>query len=147
MSINVIDITYGIYTSILLATDHHYKDSFILFELKWKSSVMCFLLMGIFLNFNLLSPLMLVFLALERLMVVIFPLKTKFKSTKYVFRIIFSTFGLCALLVCIFSFIVQMIYKTVPLNICSPFVNPSNSILLIKIITLFTNNSLQSKIF
>ena len=89
------------------------------------------------LNFNIASPFLLGFLSLSRLMVVLYPLNTKFKSTKFAITRVFFLLVTAFVISLIITVTMFILYGTVPLSLCSPFVDPTDSILLIKIITWF----------
>ena len=137
-SIIVADTTHAIYVAILCITDMYYQDNFFPYELKWKSSYSCFRLFANSFNFNLLFPLLLCFLSFERLMIVMFPFETKFRDTKYIFPLICCLYGTSAVIIIILTTTAHILYNTVPLSICSPFVDPTNSVMLTKFITLLT---------
>ena len=69
--------------------DQIFQDSYPIGVRKWKSGFICFVLSGIFLWFTILSQLLLVLLSLSRLMVVVHPIKTKFKRAGYIFNEMF----------------------------------------------------------
>ena len=138
MPISITDIMYGFILFILCVTDSYYQENFIMHELEWKASSMCLSIFTIVLYFNLLSPFLLSFLSLQRYMIVIYPLKTKFKQTKFVKR------SICLAFITTFSFSLAIAlftmnyYKLIPFQLCFPFLDPSKSVFTINILTWMT---------
>ena len=84
---------------------------------------------------TLLTQLLLSFLSLSRLMTVIYPIDTKFKRIKFVLKSILL-FYMSSFLVALFvTLYFKFTYKRLPFNLCLPFIDPSNSVLMINIIT------------
>ena len=88
--INSGDLLCGTYLIILWITDTVYGNKFIVLYHSWRNSFVCHTSFAMVLTFNLLVPYLLCFLSMARLMVVIFPVDTKFKSPTCVFRYIMS---------------------------------------------------------
>ena len=130
-------MTIGIYMSILWIADLCYSAMFVLIDLKWASSSFCFTAFAISLNFNIISPLLLCFLSLERYMVVKYPLGSSFKTVSFVMRWIIITYTITATFTISMTFVMKYFYTKVPLYICSPFVDPTNSVTLMKALTWF----------
>ena len=118
-STNIVDITYAIYILILCIVDAYYSNDFVLYELKWRSSVTCFLLFNIAFNFNLPSPISLCFLTFGRLIIVVLPSNEKIKDIKFVIGLICKTSAVFAFITFIVTYLVKILYKKVPMNICS----------------------------
>ena len=132
ISVNVGDISIGIYMIILWISDLFYSSLFALNDIKWASSSFCFIAFAISLNFNIISPLSLCFLSLERYMVIKYPLDTNFKIVFFVMRMIIIIHTITAIFTIAMTFLMKFLYQAIPLYICSPFVDPTNSITLIK---------------
>ena len=135
MSITVVDFTYGIYVTILLAADKYFSDNFFIDELKWRSSSSCFISLSLAINFSLLSPLTITFMSIQRCFVIADPLKSKYKDKQLVVKSLGSIIFVSTTFAILITVLLKHTYKTVPLAICTPFVDPTNSISLIKIIT------------
>ncbi len=60
-AVNAVDITCGVYLTIISVQDAISDNMFALHESEWKSSSLCFLEFAVLLNFNLLSPILLSF--------------------------------------------------------------------------------------
>ena len=93
---------------------------------------------GLSLNFSLFSPCILTFMSISRLFVVMYPLDPKLKDKGLVLNYVSTLFGLTLTLACIFASLMYYFYEQVPLSLCSPFVDPNNKVMLIRIMTCFT---------
>ena len=138
ISLNTIDLSYGMYIIILCVSDVYYRSHFAYHEKQWRSNVICFSAFTIVLNFSLLSPLLLCFLSYTRLLVVLNPLNVKSRDKSHVIRWICAIISLSTTFSIIITIIMMHFQSEIPLHICSPFVDPSNSIIFIKIITWST---------
>ena len=101
----------------------------------WKSSFACFFLFSINLNFNIVSPLLSIFISFSRLMVVIYPLNSNFKKRKFVFKCCILMYGLTATLVTNYIITFRHVYSSVPFRLCSPFIDPTNSNMMLRTAT------------
>ena len=115
-SINLIDFTWGIYLTFLVISDFIFEDTFVIQESLFKSSFTCFFLFSINLNFNILSPLLSGLMSFSKFMVVIFPFDSNFKNLAFT-----ATF--------------RHLYPGVPFRLCSPFINPIHSNVMLTIAT------------
>ena len=86
ISVYLVDLTWGVYLTSLVIFDFFFEDNFVIQESLWKSSFACFFLFSINLNFNILSPLLSIFILFSRVMVVIYPLNSNFKKGKFVLK-------------------------------------------------------------
>ena len=113
------------------------QNSSIIQEEKWRSGLPCFIALGLIVCWCILTPLIMVFLSLSRLMVVVFPVDSRFKQLDFIFRIVTSLF-VCSLFVSIlFTFHYKLTNTLVTTNLCLPFVDPSGSVLVVKIISWY----------
>ena len=135
--VNINEILCGIYLACIWISDICFKEKFLVKEQLWRSSILCFSAFGLLLRFTILTQLTLIFLSLSRLTVVIYPIDTKFKRTEFVIKTV--------LVLCMFSLLIAIstpfYFKftdyVLPISLCLLFIDPTNSILLIKIITWF----------
>ncbi len=134
-SINIADIICALPLVILWVTDLIHGGEFSLQELRWRTNPMCFIIFGLFLYFNLLSPLLLCFLAFTRFMVVIHPIDSDFRDTKFVMRHIISLILLALVVAAILTFISWIVYENIPTPLCSPFLDPTDIMVTTKIFT------------
>ncbi len=134
-SINIGDIVCAVPLFILWAADLYFKAPFMIKEEQWRSGVMCHLSFGFSIYFNLLSPLLLCFLSFSRLMVVVRPVDTNFKETVYVVKYIISIFFTCLILACGLTILTWVLLTSIPFILCSPFVDPTDSAIVIDVLT------------
>ena len=135
LSLNVIDTSYGLYILYLFAVDIYYREDFGFYQNQWRSSAMCFVGFTLAFNFSLVSPILVCFIALVRLLVVLFPMHTTFKKTEFVRKCIFVITVTCFVVAISITSIMKSVYKEIPLGLCSPFVDPTKSNLLLTIIS------------
>ena len=128
ISVNLIDLTLGLYLILLVISDFFFEDNFVIQESLWKSSFACFFLFSINLNFNILSPLLSIFISFSRLMVVIYPLNSNFKKRKFVLKCCILMYSFTATLVTSYIITFRHVYSSVPFRLCSPFIDPTNSL-------------------
>ena len=129
------DFSYGLSIIVLLMADEYFNDNFPFDEMKWRSSFMCFLSFSLALNFSLLSPLSLSFLSVQRCLVIVFPLNAKYKNKQFAVKWLTGIFTVSIVLVVVMCVLMKYLEIIIPLTTCTPFVDPTNSIHLIKIIT------------
>ena len=134
-SINLIDFTWGIYLTFLVLSDFIFEDNFVIQESLFKSSFACFFLLSINLNFNILSPLLSGLMSFSKFMVVIFPFDSNFKNQKLVLNCCILMYGFVATLVMAFTVTFRHLYSGVPFRLCSPFINPIHSNVMLTIAT------------
>ena len=134
-SINLIDFTWGIYLTFLVISDFIFEDNFVIQESLFKSSFTCFFLFSINLNFNILSPLLSGLMSFSKFMVVIFPFDSNFKNQKFVLYCCILMYGFVATLVMAFIVTFRHLYAGVPFRLCSPFINPIHSNVMLTIAT------------
>ena len=138
MPISITDIMYSFILLILCVTDSYFHENFIMHELEWKTSSLCLSIFTTVLYFNLFSSFLLSFLSLQRYMIVIYPLRTKFKQIKFVkicICLAFMTTFSFSLAIALFT---RNYYKAIPFHLCFPFLDPSKSVLTINILTWMT---------
>ena len=141
VSVNINDILCGIYLCFIWIADLSYHGSFHVKEELWRSGFLCLTAFTTILWFTLLTEFVLIFMSLTRLMITMYPLDTKFKETKFIVKsLAFSM--LCSL---IFSTCIALVFKIAEeystLNLCLPFIDPTGSQLIIKLITYITTGT------
>ena len=135
-SLNVLDFSFGIYFLILWFGDSYFQKRYAFDENKWKSSLVCFCAFSVSLNFSLLYPFFLVLLALLRLCTVIKPMSTISKDPNFMKKLLCSL-SLFSITVSIsVSYFMKSFHGEIPFKLCFQFLDPSNSMLTIKILTL-----------
>ena len=135
VSINLNDVLCGLYLCIILMVDIKYQGSFLVREELWRSNLLCFIAFDTILLFSILGPLFLVLLSLSRLMFVIFPLNTLFKNTKFVTKPLFLISIVAFTLTLALTLNVKSRERILPFSLCLPFIDPTGSIYVMKVIT------------
>ena len=123
IAINLNDCLCFVYLSIIWIID---KSNTLVFETeRWRTSISCSIAFAIVLNCSVLAQGLLFLLSFSRLMVVIHPLDTEFKSPKFILKCVF----LMCVCVALFSFLITLLVKfkqkLLPTSMCSPFINPN----------------------
>ena len=136
IAININDIIFLLYLVIILASSTVLLKVVHLSGL-WTTHFLCFSAFAILLWFTILGQLLLIFMSISRYMVVSYPLKTQFKQIPFTIKCIFVMYGFSLMLSLFITLLFKQISKFVPLDLCLPFVDPTNSVLIIKIITWF----------
>ena len=132
ISANFMDLTWGIYLLILLISDFLYEDNFVLYESSWQSGFTCYFLFSVSLNYNILSPLLSSFLSFSRLMVVMYPFDSILKNKKIVLKCCILMYGLATTIVIPFIITCRYVYGSVPFRLCSPFIDPTHSNMMLR---------------
>ena len=135
-SLNILDFSFGTYFLILWFADMYFCGKFAIDENKWKSSFLCFCAFSISLNFSFLNPIFLVLLALLRFFTVMKPLSNKSKDTSFIKRLLCFVTSISIIVTIFVAYFMKSFHMEVPFKLCSPFLDPSDSIVTIKIITL-----------
>ncbi len=138
-SIHVSDLVCIVYVSIVWISSLVFADTFFGKETWWKSSVPCFTAFGFCLWFAFLSQVMLLFFCISRLMVVVHPMATKFKRKKFVLKTIAAIYFLSFVVTLIIVLLMISISRSLPLNLCLPFVDPTKQVVLIKVLAWLMN--------
>ena len=129
--INLVDITYSIYLTILLIGDIVFP-----YKLMWKASPNYLYVITLFLNFTISSPVALFLFTLCRLMVIKYPLETRFRNPQYLLKCILFSLIATSQFTIIISILMQYSFQ-LPSPFCSTFVDPSKSVLLVKMLMWF----------
>ena len=140
--INAGDLLCGIYLLIIWIADETFGDSFVLQKQMWTSGFACVVSFGIILWFSIITHLSLFTLAFSRLMLVVFPMDTKFKDAAFVKNLCLSifvgsfTFSLCVM------FCLKLFQNfEIQTDLCLPFVDPTHSTPVAMILTLAVTSS------
>ena len=136
--INLNDMLCGLYLVCIWISDIVFKDKYSVNEISWRSGPFCMIAFGIILMFTILTQFLLSFFSLTRLMVVIHPIDTKFKISRFVFKSIVVFYITSTVIATSLTLIYKLTYEIIPTSLCLPFVDPTNSHILIKVITLMT---------
>ena len=135
-AVNLSDIICGVYLFIFLINNSSYNDYFIFREDKWRSSLACYSLFALNLIFNTLSPLLHLVISISRLIIATNPFCRKIKNSKFVLRCNFLLFTSITIVVAFIVIVIKHKEKELPFKLCSPFVDPSKSVMSIKILSI-----------
>ena len=135
--INSSDTLCGVYFLILLCFHAHYKDKFFLHENLWQNSWSCLIVFMLSFLFSISSPIYLMLFAISRLMVILYPFDSQFKETSFVKRHLIVSLCVCLTLTLIVGVAYQLVYSAIPTNLCLPLVDPTNTNIIMKILTIF----------
>ena len=91
----VVNILYSFYLIIILAMNTYYEENLLIHESEWRNSIFCIVAFVIILNFYFVSMFLALFLSFGRLMVVLYPLYSKFRVKTIVSQRLL--FGVCTL--------------------------------------------------
>ena len=138
VAVNASDFLFGAYLGLLWIAHTYFQGIFMVVEETWRSGVTCFFAFGIYLSFTLLSPLLLSFMSLSRLMVVVLPFDTAFKRLSFVLKWLALIFASSLVLSTALTVTTKILSKVLPLNICTPFTDPTCSHVPISVVTWFT---------
>ena len=137
-AINANDILCAVYLSFVWIADLSFSDSFQANQESWRSSCICFTAFTTIVCFTVLAEILLVLMSLTRLMVVISPLNTKFKDILFIAKLLFFI----VLFSLVFSISITLFFMythgKITINLCLPFLDPTGSHLIIKLIIWFT---------
>ena len=134
-SINFTDMTCVIYLSIIWFTDKANIGKFIFYEENWRSNKICFAAFSTIAWFSISIQGFLIFASLSRLMIVIHPLETRFKSIQFISNCLSLIFIICTCVVLSVVTAIKVNMKFVPTSLCLPFVDPTKSRIEVKVFT------------
>ncbi len=100
---------------------------------------MCFLNFGLCILYTFLYPALLCFLSFARLQVVAEPFSTDFKKMGFVLKCLFGISGAAVFISISLTLLAWIMTKDegLPFFLCSPFIDPTNSLIMIDILTWF----------
>ena len=134
-AINVGDSLCGGYLIIVWIGDLQYGREFIVNEMKWRNGILCSLAFVLILMFSLVIPYLLSVLSFARYMVVVHPMESKFKSASFVYNCVFAGGGTSLFITLIFVVYLNL-KQMIPTQLCSPFIDPTDSIAAVKVFTV-----------
>ena len=136
--INFANLMVGANLMVFGTVHVYYGKTFIIKEYIWLKSIICSIVYTFTLIFNLCLPLLLWLLAFARLMVILYPIESKFRSRTFVLKQII--FPLCTII--LFSVSIALYTQTngyIYNKLCSPFIDPTQSLLQAKVLTFFVS--------
>ena len=128
------------YFAIIWIADLMYDKYFVMTIFLWRNSTICTVLFSITTNYHLMKNYSLFVLSFARLMPVLYPFNSRFKSQKYVLKILIFGTVMCMIITGSIGILLQLKFMLVPNNLCLPFVNPTNTILYTRVITILITN-------
>ena len=118
---------HGIYLCIIWIYDTIVGNIYINDEI-WRSHYLCLLASWVTLCFEIMNPSLLLFLSASRLMVVVFPLNSRFKDAKFTRACLSVLCGLSIFMSCFLILYYKTQYTSLPTVSCLPFSNKSKSL-------------------
>ena len=137
VTINITDCLPSVFFAIIWVNDSALAETFLVNSRWWRSGVACFSAFCILLLFSILSQCLLCFLSLARLQIVLNPLDTKLKDDTFVQKIIATLSIASSTFALLLTFISIFVSGIVSFNLCSPFVDPSHTSVVTKVLTWF----------
>ncbi len=131
-SMNTADVLLALNLCIVWSCDLYFGNFFALREERWRKSNVCFVIFNLFFLASILSPSVQALLTLQRLCVVLFPLKTNLKQFSLVAKWIVSVFAVSISVSVKATLLLSLFHGTVFSLLCHPF----SSILTHKRITI-----------
>ncbi len=113
---------------VLTAANVHFTNHFFMRSSQWQSGLLCHFIFASFFTFSLLSPLSLVFLSVSRLLIVVHPIDTKVKETKFVRNILIGILAFSVAISVTTTLISWTINSGIPVPLCFPFINNNSSL-------------------
>ena len=138
ISINGNDILCAMYLGCVWIADLTFGDSFKVKEESWRSGIFCITAFTIVFCFTILTENLLILLSLTRLLVVIYPMNSRFKKSSFVAKLLVIVTGFSLLVSFIVGITVKSTNISMTINLCLPFLDPSNSQIIVKLIVWFT---------
>ncbi len=135
VSININDLLMFVYLSVIWIADLSLKDKFVVEEEQWRSGGRCFFAFFTILLFTIVGQLSLLLLSTSRLMVVVHPMDTNFKRFSFIWKCLVFIYVPSLLFTLLITLLVAFKDKMLALSLCLPFLDPSESVILLKFIT------------
>ena len=138
IGLNLSDILCGLYLTCVWFSDSQLESGYLVNENVWKSHPLCFTGYNVALWFTVSCQIILLYISTFRLMAVINPMKIRQTSLELVFYQI-SMVHLFSLSISVaITLVLKFLEKHVATSLCLPFVDPSGSSILTKIISWIT---------
>ncbi len=96
--LNIADGLNGVHLLVVACADAFYGKTFIAYETIWRRGFSCNFISALSLFANLMALVLLTLIAFSRLMIIIFPIKTRFKEIRFILKVLM----LCTLIVITF---------------------------------------------
>ena len=135
IAINLNDLICATYLSLLFSADSYFGKHFSGNKQVWRASPTCFFLFFLSLSFSLTSPFLLSILSFSRILIFLYPFESKFKDAAYNFKIVLKICTLLMSFSLVTTLITRFLFVELPIALCLPFIDPTNSFVTFKIIT------------
>ncbi len=135
--VNGVDLTCGVHLVLLWICALIFGANIIIFEAKWRSSKTCFFLFELTLMYHIVSPALLCYLSVLRLMVVLHPLESKFKENSFVLKPMILIMAIGFFISICVTTTTALWTEIIPFSLCSPFFDPTHSYIILHINTWF----------
>ena len=120
-SVSVGNLIYGIKLVIIWTADCYYAETFFIKESFWQNNNFYLLAYTISMLFNLIVPYFLSLMSLARLMIVLYPLTSQFRTSGFMFKQIFIGFLIAVSMSLVASAVNGLEAGKLAENFCSPF--------------------------
>ncbi len=128
------DCLWGIYLLIIWSADTHYGAEFSVKDAQWTQSIICYFALTISFFVSLFLPCLQFIIGFARLMVVKYPFDSEFKKTSFVLKTNFLIVITCISLTTA-TIVPFLRLHSIPTALCILFVDPTNSIVFLKVLT------------
>ena len=135
LSLILNNLLYVIYLSFIVIVNLTYHMNYIVNDVVWRSSPVCFAAFSSILSFTISDQILHVVMSTSRLMVVVSPMKTKFKSYSFVVKFLFHIYTSVLLFTFCFTIIIKYRKSILPFKLCFPFIDPTISVNILHNIT------------
>ena len=139
--INISHLMLAMYLIAILVGDYTLQSSAVIKEQEWRSAPLCLFAFGSILYQTMSNQLLHIFLSLSRVMVVLYPIDSRFKEAGFVYMfmsfLVAGSFLTSVVVTLMFTFYNDILTN----NLCLPFVDPTGSIMMIKVIIWGTATS------
>ncbi len=133
--LNITDILCALYLYVLWVTDVVLDADFLVLEEKWKSSIACFFAFCVLLQYTILSQPTSLFLSVSRFMVIKHPISTNCKKSSFVKNCLVILTLTSVSISLSMTALMMILEKKLPFALCHPFVDPSETVLVLHIMT------------
>ena len=137
ISLHIVDLTYCLYLFILWISVSFYKDDHVMKSIMWKSENICYLAYALLLNYNVLFPMLVHYMAFSRYLVVIYPLKSAFKRTPLTFVSLFLQYSVAVIITGFVTLLKRKQSIAMDNSFCSPFIYVGQNDVFTKFLTPF----------
>ena len=138
IGLNLSDILCGLYLTCVWLSDSQLESVFIVNENVWKSHPLCFAGFNVALWFTVSCQIILLYISTFRLMAVIDPMKIRHISLELLFYQINMIHLFSFSISVAITLVLKLTEKHVATSLCLPFVDPSGSSVITKIISWIT---------